>query len=67
MKKSLISENFFIYIVAAIFLIIVLFPILWIIISSFTPYEDIFKQPISYIPENPTINNYIEVLFFCSS
>jgi len=61
MKKSLIGEKFFIYIVAVVFLIIVLFPIFWIVISSFTPYEDIFKQPISYIPENPTINNYIEV------
>ena len=61
MKKTLITYKLFLFIAIIIFVIIVIFPVFWIVISSFTPYGDIFKQPISYIPENPTIDNYISV------
>jgi ABC-type glycerol-3-phosphate transport system permease component len=61
MKKSLVTNYLIIYISAIIFVIIILFPIFWIVSSSFTTNNEIFKQPIDYIPKHPTIENYISV------
>jgi len=39
---------------------ILLFPLYWIFISSITPKNMLFKSPIDYIPDSPTLLNYIE-------
>ena len=31
--------------------LIVLVPLYWIVLSSFTPYSEIFKSPINYFPD----------------
>lgn len=40
---------------------VILFPILWIFSSSITEKEKIFTVPVTYFPENPTLENYIEL------
>lgn len=40
--------------------IIITLPTLWAVSSSFKPLNDIFVFPIRWIPENPTLDNYIE-------
>lgn len=41
-----------------VFAIIVLFPFYFIVSSSFTPRYEIFQIPPRYFPENPTLDNY---------
>ena len=38
--------------------LIVLVPLYWIVLSSFTPYSEIFKSPINYFPDYLTGENY---------
>ncbi|MFA5447567.1 MAG: carbohydrate ABC transporter permease [Sphaerochaeta sp.] len=53
-------KNFFTHIILIFFTIILLAPIGWAISSSFKPIGEIFKFPMNWIPENPTLNNYID-------
>ncbi len=46
-----------------VILLIVLFPFLWILVSSFKGIAEVQKVPIEYIPKNPTLETYKSVLF----
>jgi len=49
--------------VAVIFLVFwSIGPILWIIISSISPAVELFSKPPHWIPHNPTLRNYIDLL-----
>ncbi len=37
---------------------VILFPVLWIFVSSITPPGELFKMPIDYIPDHPTLDSY---------
>lgn len=37
---------------------IILLPLYWIFISSITPSAELFKSPIDYLPDHPTLENY---------
>lgn len=37
---------------------VILFPVYWIFISSITPPGELFKMPIDYIPDHPTLDSY---------
>ena len=41
---------------------IILFPLFWIFISSITPAGQLFKTPIDYLPDNPTLDSYIYLI-----
>lgn len=47
-----------VYAACVILAIIFLFPILWIILSSFKDGSELFRFPPTLLPENPTIVNY---------
>ncbi|MFA7130107.1 MAG: carbohydrate ABC transporter permease, partial [Sphaerochaeta sp.] len=36
-----------------------LFPVLWVLLSSFKPQSELFRIPLTLIPENWTIENYV--------
>ncbi|HNT60130.1 MAG TPA: carbohydrate ABC transporter permease, partial [Rectinema sp.] len=38
---------------------IFLFPILWVIISSFKPQSELFTYPLTILPHKATIENYV--------
>ena len=40
---------------------VILLPVYWIFISSITPSNELFRSPIKYIPEHPTLDNYIRI------
>lgn len=40
-------------------LFIILLPLYWIFISSITPATELFKSPIDYLPDHPTLDSYI--------
>ena len=43
------------FVVVAFF---ILFPVYWIFISSITPPGELFKTPIDYLPDHPTLESY---------
>ena len=43
----------------AIVSFLILFPVLWIFVSSITPPGELFKMRIDYIPDHPTLESYI--------
>lgn len=45
----------------SIFLAITIFPLNWIIITSFKTQKDIFSLPIQYWPKEFTLDNYIQI------
>jgi trehalose/maltose transport system permease protein len=51
----------FYLLIAAIF-VYALFPFYWALRSAFTAENDLFKTPVQYIPQNPTLENFRSVL-----
>ena len=46
------------WVLFAVVAFLILFPVLWIFISSITPPGELFKMPIDYIPDHPTPVSY---------
>jgi len=47
------------HILMAAFCFIMIYPILWLLVSSFKPQQELIHRPASLIPQNPTLENYI--------
>lgn len=47
------------WLLCAIVAFSILFPVYWIFISSITPPGELFKMPIDYLPDHPTLDSYI--------
>jgi len=58
MKMGKYYNKILIWFFTAVIGIIILLPVYWIILSSITPRDSLFKSPINYIPSNPTLENY---------
>ncbi|MFC5652557.1 carbohydrate ABC transporter permease [Paenibacillus solisilvae] len=59
MKLRLLSLSKIIYL--ALHLIVMVFPLYWIIITSLKPQKAIFSFPLKYWPEHATLQNYINI------
>lgn len=46
------------WVLFAIVAFVILFPVFWIFISSITPPGELFKMPIDYLPDHPTLESY---------
>lgn len=46
------------WVLFALVAFVILFPVYWIFISSITPPGELFKTPIDYIPDHPTLESY---------
>lgn len=44
-----------------LFLLVTVAPIYWIVLSAFTPINDLFTIPLSYIPRHPSLVNFQRV------
>ncbi len=42
--------------------LLVLFPVIWIVLSSFKPQNELFRQPLSLLPRAFTLQNYSQAL-----
>jgi len=62
MKLRRILYMLFLYGVTLMLLVFALFPILWVLSTSFTPDHLIFVQPPQWIPETITFHHYNEVI-----
>ena len=47
------------WVLFAVVAFIILFPVYWIFISSITPSGELFKTPIDYLPDHPTLESYL--------
>ncbi|MDQ8734467.1 carbohydrate ABC transporter permease [Paenibacillus sp. LHD-38] len=59
MKLRLFGVSKVIYL--AIYLLVMVFPLYWIVITSLKPQKDIFSYPLKYWPERFTLDNYIHI------
>jgi len=56
------TERTLIYALIVIFLFITLFPLAWVLSTSFKPNEEAISFPPKFLPENITFSNYVFVL-----
>lgn len=49
-------------VIAIILALITLFPIVWVVLSSFKPQSDLFAVPMTIFPKTWTLENYVEAL-----
>ena len=47
------------WVLFAVVAFFILFPVYWIFISSITPPGELFKTPIDYLPDHPTLDSYL--------
>ncbi|GIP26530.1 ABC transporter permease [Paenibacillus sp. J23TS9] len=59
MKKNIFRSGKIIYL--ALYLLIMIFPLYWILITSLKPQKEIFSFPLKYWPEHMTLDNYIHI------
>jgi trehalose/maltose transport system permease protein len=59
--RRVIKRIPFYLLIAAIF-VYALFPFYWALRSAFTAESDLFRTPVQYIPQNPTTENFRDVL-----
>ena len=52
----------FLYIFLVVYLILSLFPVLWMGVTSFKTHEEIYTIPPTWVPQKPTLRNYVESL-----
>src|ERR671934_1975427 len=57
-----LTERTLIYGLIAIFLFITLFPLVWVLSTSFKPNEEAINFPPMFLPEKITFSNYVFVL-----
>ncbi len=58
----ILMERTLIYAVIAIYLFITLAPLMWVLSTSFKPNEEAISFPPKFLPERPTLDNYLFVL-----
>ncbi|MCD9022028.1 carbohydrate ABC transporter permease [Cohnella silvisoli] len=59
MKQRILGLSKFVYL--AVYLLIMVFPLYWIVITSLKPQKDIFSFPLKYWPERFTLDNYVHI------
>ncbi len=53
--------NFLTYIALFLLLIVVVFPLFWMVVTSFKPLSEVRRFPPTILPETFTLENYVEV------
>ena len=61
MKKKL-HQRITIWLITLLVCFVILWPVYWIVKSSFTNENDLFAMPVKYFPNNLTIENYLVLL-----
>lgn len=61
MKKRVKISTIIIYAFLLLGSVIIIFPFLWMLLSSFRTMQEIVAFPPTFFPENPTIENYVNV------
>jgi multiple sugar transport system permease protein len=59
MKQRVLGISKIVYL--AFQLLVMIFPLYWIVITSLKPQKDIFSMPLKYWPEHITLDNYVNI------
>jgi len=59
-------ERLLLMVVALVVLFIVLFPLIWMLLSSFKPNLELYLRPPRMLPEKATLEHYVELFRFTS-
>jgi multiple sugar transport system permease protein len=63
LKTRKISRAVIINLLGIIILVFVLFPIIWVAITSLKSQSELFAIPVRYFPKKPTLQSYKEIFF----
>jgi multiple sugar transport system permease protein len=58
----ILLEKTLLYSTVAVYLFITLAPLVWVLSTSFKPNEEAISFPPKFLPDNPTLDNYLFVL-----
>jgi len=58
---SVVRERLVAYGLLALYVFVVWFPIYYIVITSFKPSSEVLSIPITFVPHEPTLQNYVEI------
>ena len=61
-KKSVSLPQVLTYAAVIILLILFLFPIYWMLVSSFQPNNQLTRLPLNFLPVNGTVDNYVRIM-----
>jgi multiple sugar transport system permease protein len=65
-ERRFLQRALLVYFGLAMLLAWVFIPFAWMILTSVTPTEDIYRVPLRYLPQKPTLANYSEILAISS-
>ncbi len=57
-----ISQRAILYAVLVVALIIVVVPLMWLLLSSFKPGDEVFAYPPALLPAKPSLDNFVDLL-----
>lgn len=60
MKKRKLASDIIYHILMIVFCVIMLYPLIWMIVSSLKPSHEVMRTATSLIVKNPTLDNYVE-------
>lgn len=60
-KENIVSTLFAGYIPMLIAIVVIFFPLVWMVFSSFKPSNEVITDHLVFFPENPTAQNYVQV------
>ncbi|PSP55824.1 carbohydrate ABC transporter permease [Halobacteriales archaeon QS_1_67_19] len=58
---SVVRERLIAYGLLSLYVFVVWFPIYYILITSFKPSSEVLSIPITFVPHQPTLQNYVEI------
>lgn len=58
---SVVRERLFAYLLLALYVAVIWFPIYFIFITSIKPTSEVLSLPITFVPNQPTIENYVAI------
>lgn len=61
MKRRQLAVSILKYVVLAIILVFLLFPLYWVLMTSFKTNMEAYAFPPSFVPQNPTLDSYISL------
>ncbi len=59
-RGRLNSRSVAYHVVVGLFSVFMVYPLIWLIGSSFKPRDEVFRRATALLPENPTFANYVE-------
>ncbi len=57
------SRKLFLFLLTLPVLVFIFFPILWLFSASFSTQVELFMVPPHWIPQHPTLQNYLDIIF----